>query len=223
MRDADTRPFSRPIPQKNDVLQSLHQVLAQKGDSFGMIDVNQLRKGTTFVREKELYKVVDYQHIKSGRGGATIRLTVRNLRSGSNSQMTFPSGNMIQDVRVEGRMVQYLYQEGDFLTFMDLENYEQPQLRRDVFGDDFLYLKENMELKLNSLDGEIIDYELPTTGEYTVTQAEMAIAGDRAQNPSKKVTIETGREITVPMFVGVGDVIKVNLEEGTYITRINSR
>lgn len=188
-----------------------------------MIDVNQLRKGTTFVRDNELYKVLDYQHNKTGRGGATIRVTVRNLRSGSTSQMTFPSGNTIEDVRVEGRNVTYLYEEGDFLTFMDMENYEQPQLRRDVFGDDFQYLKENMELKLNSYEGEVIDYEMPTTAEYEVVEAEMAIAGDRAQNPSKKVKIETGREITVPMFVSVGDVIKVNIEEGTYITRVGSR
>ncbi len=186
-----------------------------------MIDVNQLRKGTNFVRDGELYKVLDYKHNKTGRGGATIRVTVRNLRTGSTSEMTFPSGNMVEDVRVEGRNVQFLYADDEFLTFMDLETFEQPQLRRDVFGDDFYYLKENMELKLNSFNGEIIDYELPATAEYEVVEAEMAVAGDRAQNPSKKVRIETGLEITVPMFVSVGDVIKVNLEEGTYITRVN--
>lgn len=186
-----------------------------------MIDVNKLRKGTTFVREGELYKVIEYNHNKTGRGGATIRVQVRNLRSGSTSEMTFPSGNMIEDVRVEGRNVQYLYMEGDFLTFMDLENYEQPQLRREVFGSDFLYLKENMELKLNSYEGEVIDYELPTTAEYAVIEAEMAVAGDRAQNPSKKVKLETGVELSVPMFISVGDVLKINLQEGTYITRVS--
>jgi elongation factor P len=116
-----------------------------------------------------------------------------------------------------------LYEDGEFLTFMDLETYEQPQLRREVFGDDFFYLKENMELKLNSYQGEIIDYELPATAEYEVIEAEMAVAGDRAQNPSKKVKIETGIEIQVPMFVSVGDVIRVNLEEGTYITRVSNK
>lgn len=188
-----------------------------------MIDVNQLRKGTTFIRDGDLFKVLDYKHIKSGRGGATIRVTVRNLRTNSISEMTFPSGNTIEDVRVEGRTVQYLYEDGEFLTFMDLESYEQPQLRRDVFGDDFFYLKENMELKLNSYQGEVIDYELPATAEYEVVEAEMAVAGDRAQNPSKKVKIETGIEIQVPMFVSVGDVIRINLEEGTYITRVSNK
>lgn len=188
-----------------------------------MIDVNQLRKGTTFTRDGELFKVLDYQHIKTGRGGATIRVQVRNLRTGATREMTFPSGNTVEDIRVEGRTVQYLYQEGEFLTFMDLETYEQPQIRREVFGDDFYYLKENMQLKLNSYNGEFIDYELPTTMEYEVIESEMAIAGDRAQNPSKKVKIETGLEVTVPMFVNVGDIIKINLEEGTYITRVNTR
>lgn len=187
-----------------------------------MIDVNQLRKGTTFTSDNELYRVMDYKHNKTGRGGATIRVTVRNLRSGSTTQMTFNSGTNVEDVRVEGRPVQYLYDDGQFLTFMDLESYEQPQMRREIFGDDILYLKENMELKLNSFDGEIIDYELPNTAEYTVVEAEMAVAGDRVSNPTKKVKVETGLELAVPMFVSVGDVLKVNLEDGSYITRVTS-
>ncbi len=187
-----------------------------------MIDVNQLRKGTTFTRDGDLFRVVDYKHIKSGRGNATIRIKVRNLRSGSLSDMSFSSGNTVEDVRVEGRRVQYLYEDGEFLIFMDLESYEQPQLRREVFGEDFTYLKPNMELKLNSFEGEIIDFELPPTMEYEVVEAEMAVAGDRAQNPTKKIKLETGLEINAPMFVAVGDVVRVNLEEGTYITRVSS-
>jgi len=185
-----------------------------------MIDSNQLRKGTTFTRDGEIYKVLDYKHNKTARGGATVRVTVRNMRSGSTTQMTFNSGTSVEDIRVEGRTVQYLYTDGEFLTFMDMETYEQPQLRQDVFGDDFNYLKENMELKLNSYQGEIIDYELPKTMEYEVVEVEMAVAGDRANNPQKKVKIETGLEISAPMFIEVGDTIRVNIEESTYITRV---
>ncbi len=185
-----------------------------------MKDVNQLRKGTTFTIDGELYKVMTYKHHKPGRGKATIRVSVRNLRSGSTTEMTFNSGERIEDIRVEGRKVQYLYPDGEFLTFMDMSTYEQPQMLRDAFGDDFVYLKEGMDLKLNSYEGEIIDYELPKTMEYEVTDTEAAVVGDTAGTPNKKVTVETGLVVAVPLFVNVGDVIKVNLEEGTYITRV---
>jgi elongation factor P len=187
-----------------------------------VIDANQLRKGTTFTRDGELYKVLKYSHNKSGRGNATIRVTVRNLRSGATTEMTFSSGVRVEDIRVEARNVQYLYDDGEFLTFMDTETYEQPQLRKLIFGDDILYLKENMEIKLNSYEGEIIDYELPTTAEYEVVESEIAVAGDTANNPTKKVKVETGLEVTVPLFVNVGDIIKVNIEENRYITRVNN-
>src|SRR5262245_31937374 len=140
-----------------------------------MIDCNQLRKGTTYTEDGELLRVLDYTHNKTGRGNATIRVTVRNLRTGSTTQKTYTSGTKVEDVRVEGRTVQYLYDDGEFLTFMDMETYEQPQLRKDIFGDDFNYLKENMELRLSSFNGEIIDYELPTTMEYKVIEVENAV------------------------------------------------
>lgn len=187
-----------------------------------MIDSNQLRKGTTYTEGGELYKVVDYSHNKTARGGATIRVTIRNLRSGSTTQKTYNSGAKIEDVKVEGRTVQYLYEDGEFLTFMDMQTYEQPQLRKDVFGDEFQYLKENMEIKLNSYDEEIIDYELPSTMEYEVVEVENAVVGDRANNPQKAITLESGLVLQAPMFINVGDVVKVNIERGEYVTRVNS-
>jgi len=126
-----------------------------------MIDVNQLRNGTNFTLDGELYKVLNYHHNKTGRGSATIRVQVRNLRTGATREMTFTSGDRVEDIRIETSVVEYLYDDGEFLTFMDIETFEQPQMRKDLFGDDFLYLKENMQLKLMSYEGEIIDYELP--------------------------------------------------------------
>ena len=187
-----------------------------------MIDCNQLRKGTTYTEDGELFRVMDYTHNKTGRGNATIRVTVRNLRSGSTTQKTYTSGAKVEDIKVEGRSVQYLYEDGEFLTFMDNETYEQPQIRKDIFGDDFNYLKENMELKLNSFNGEMIDYELPTTMEYEVIEVENAVAGDRANNPQKAITLETGMKVQAPMFINVGDVVKINLERGEYLTRVNN-
>jgi elongation factor P len=185
-----------------------------------MIDVNQLRKGTSFTVDSELYKVLNYQHIKPGRGNATIRVTVRNLRSGTTREMTFTSGDRVEDIRIETAVVEYLYSDGEFLTFMDVETFEQPQMRRDLFGDDFLYLKEGLQLKLLSYGSEVIDYELPTTVEHEVVEAEMAIAGDTATGATKKVITETSLQVTVPLFVQVGDTIRIDTRDGSYVTRV---
>ncbi len=185
-----------------------------------MIDVNQLRKGTTFTEDSELFKVLDYQHVKPGRGSATIRVKVRNLRTGSIFEKTFPSGNSVQDIRLDNTEVEYLYDDGQFLNFIDNSTYEQPQLRRDVFGDDLVYLQPGMTVKLSSFDGEILDYELPSTVELKVIASEMAVVGDTANNPTKKVTLEGGIEVKVPMFVTVGDTIRIKTEDGSYMTRV---
>jgi elongation factor P len=185
-----------------------------------MIDVNQLRKGTNFTVEGEIYKVLDYKHIKPGRGSATIRTNVRNLRTGSTTEMTFISGDRVQNISVETVAVEYLYSDGEFLHFMDTETYDQPQLRTDVFGDDFLYLKENTTLKLSRYEGEIIDYILPTTVDHKVVEAEMAVAGDTATGATKKVITETGLAVKVPLFVNVGDTIRVSTDDGSYNTRV---
>lgn len=184
-----------------------------------MIDVNELRKGTTFTLDGELYKVLEYQHHKPGRGKATIRTTIRNLRSGSIIQKNFISGDRVQDIRVEGRLVQYLYSDGDFCHFMDMETYEQPVLRASVLGEDLLYLKENTELKLLQYEGETIDYELPTTVDMEVVESEMALAGDTATGATKEVRLETGLKVRVPLFVNVGDVIRVDTRSGVYLSR----
>ncbi len=185
-----------------------------------MIDVNDLRKGVTFTLDGELYKVLEYQHHKPGRGNATIRTTLRNLRTGATIQQTFISGDRVEDIRLESRVVEYLYTDGDTLTFMDVETFEQPEIRRDVFGDDVLYLREGMEIKLLSYNDEIIDYELPNSMVYEVVESEVAVAGDTATGATKKVTVDTGLQVTVPLFVDVGDKIKVNTVTGEYITRV---
>jgi elongation factor P len=185
-----------------------------------MIDVNQLRKGTTFTLDNELYKVLDYHHHKPGRGKATIRTKVRNLRSGATTDMTFTSGDSVQDIRVESRDVEYLYEDDAFLVFMDLETFEQPHMRREVFGEDIKYLKPNLQLVLQNYEGEVIDYQLPNTIDFEVTDSEMAVAGDTATGATKKVVVETGLQVTVPLFVNVGDVIRVRTDDNAYITRV---
>jgi elongation factor P len=185
-----------------------------------MIDVNDLRKGVTFTVDGNIYKVLEYAHNKPGRGNATIRTTLRDLRTGSTIQRTFQSGDRVQDIRVDSDVVEYLYNDGEFLHFMDITTFDQHELRLDVFGDDAKFLKENMQLKLASYDGEIIDYELPTSVEHKVAEAEVAIAGDTATGATKKVTTETGLKVTVPLFVNVGDTIRVDTRDGSYLTRV---
>ncbi len=185
-----------------------------------MIDVNALRKGVTFELDNNIFKVLEYTHHKPGRGKATIRVKARNLRTGSTIDKTFSSSEKIQDVRLEHHNVQYLYSDGEFFHFMDLETYEQPALRGEVLGDAIQYLKEEMEIKLTFYGDEPLDIELPITIDLEVVQAEASVRGDTATGVTKKVTTETGVEVDVPAFVNVGDSIRVDTRTGTYITRV---
>jgi elongation factor P len=184
-----------------------------------VIDVNELRRGVTFTMDGELYKVLEYQHHKPGRGKATIRTTLRNLRTGATVQQNFISGDRVEDIRVDRRGVQYLYTDGDLYHFMDTETYEQTALSAAALEEQIPYLKENMELVLSTFEGEAIDIELPTTVDMEVVEAELAVAGDTATGTLKKVTLETGMEVQVPLFIEVGDTIRVDTRSGKYVTR----
>ena len=185
-----------------------------------MIDVNELRRGVTFTMDDELYKVLEYQHHKPGRGKATIRTTLRNLRTGATIQKNFISGDRVEDIRIERRGVQYLYTDGDLYHFMDTETYEQTALSTAALGDQVRFLKESMELILAMYEDEPIDVELPTTVDMEVVEAELAVAGDTATGAMKKVTLETGLEVQVPLFIERGDVIRVDTRTGEYVTRV---
>lgn len=185
-----------------------------------MIDVNDLRKGVTFELDNGLYKVLDYHHNKPGRGNATIRVRVVNLRSGSTTEMTFQSGFRVQDVRLDFHNVQYLYNDGELYHFMDMETFEQPAINAKVLGDQAQYLKENLEIKLTFYQGEPIDVELPLTVDMEVVQADVAVRGDTATGVTKKITTDTGLQVQVPNFVEVGNIIRVNTSTGAYVTRV---
>jgi elongation factor P len=184
-----------------------------------MIDVNELRKGITFEVDGSLYKVADYEHHKPGRGKATIRIKARDLRTGTLRDMSFFSGDRIKDIRLDYHKVQYLYNDGEFYHFMDLETYEQPAIHGDVLGDATQYLKEGLEVKLTFYERESLDIDLPVTVDLEVIKAEMSVRGDTATGVTKKVTTETGLQVQVPSFVEVGDVIRVDTRDGSYVTR----
>lgn len=185
-----------------------------------MIDVNDLRKGVTFEFDGNLYKVLDYHHHKPGRGNATIKVKIVDLHRGSIMEQTFTSGDRVQDVRLDFHNVQYLYNDGSFYHFMDLDTYEQPALTAEVLGDAAPFLKEGMECKLTYYEDKPLDIELPLTVDMEVVEAEMAVRGDTATGLTKKVKTESGLQVQVPGFVNVGDVIRINTTTGGYVTRV---
>ncbi len=185
-----------------------------------MIDVNGLRKGVTFTMDGELYKVIEYQHHKPGRGKAVIRTKLRNLRSGSTIDKNFTSGDRVQDIRLDHQTVQYLYSDADFYYFMDVESYEQFPLPDGVLEDAKPYLKENLELELSSFEDEPLDVELPITVDLTVVEAPLGFAGDTASGATKEVTLETGLKVQTPLFIEEGDVLRIDTRDGRYVTRV---
>jgi elongation factor P len=185
-----------------------------------MIDVNDLRKGVTFELDGNLFKVLEYSHHKPGRGKATIRVKAVNLRSGTTLEKTFQSSDRVQDIHLDHHNVQYLYNDGDLYHFMDLETYEQPAIQSSVLGDSTLYLTENLRVKLTFYESEPLDVEIPITVEVEVIESDPSVRGDTATGVTKKVTTQTGLEVQVPNFIGVGDTIRVDTRDGSYITRV---
>jgi len=184
-----------------------------------MIDANDLRKGITFQIDNEIFKVLDYQHHKPGRGLATIRVKAVNLRTGSNIEKTFSSSEKVESIRLDYHQAQYIYNDGQDYYFMDTETYEQPPISATIVGEAANYLTEEMQVKLTFFQGEVLDIELPTAVELKVTKADPAVKGDTATGVNKKVVTETGLEVSVPAFIEIDDVIKVDTRSGEYITR----
>jgi elongation factor P len=185
-----------------------------------MIDVNDLRKGVTFEYDGQIYKVLEYSHNKPGRGNATIRTKLRNLKTGATIDRTFQSGDRVQDIRLDHHQVTYLYRDGNLYYFMDTETYEQPALTAETLGDNVNYLKEGQAAKLTFYEDDAIEIELPTAVDLEIVESEAGVRGDTATGANKLVTTETGLKVQVPLFVNVGDVIKVDTRSGEYLTRV---
>lgn len=185
-----------------------------------MIDVNELRKGVTFTMDGELYKVIEYQHYKPGRGKAVIRTKLRNLRTGSTLDKTFTSGERVQDIRLDHQTAQYLYTDGDFYYFMDVKTFEQFPLSDALLEDIKPFLIENMEIELSSFESEPLDVDLPITVDLRVIEAPPGFAGDTATGATKEVTLETGYKVQVPLFIEEDDVLRIDTRDGRYVTRV---
>ncbi len=185
-----------------------------------MITTGELKKNTIIVLDGELYKIMDYQHVKQGRGSAVARITLRSLRTGANTDRTFPSGSKFDDVELDRQIVQLQYVDGDTYHFMDTASYDQITLTTAEMGNARHYLREQDTADLLSYNGKAVDLELPTAVVLEVTWTEPGVRGDTATAANKPATMDTGLVVNVPLFVNMGDKIKVDTRTGGYLERV---
>jgi elongation factor P len=185
-----------------------------------MISTGELRKGVAIELDGELWQILDYHHIKMGRGSAQVKITLRNIKRGQTVERSFQAGTKWPRASMERRPVQFLYRDGDDFHFMDIDNYDQFMLRGEQLGDSVQYLKDGISLERTTYQGETIGVELPVTVDLKVTQTEPGFAGDTAQGARKAATLETGLVIQVPLFVTEGDTVRIDTRTGEYQTRL---
>jgi elongation factor P len=183
------------------------------------LSTNDLRNGMTLDLPDGLFSVVEFQHVKPGKGGAFVRTKLRNSRTKAVIERTFRADEKVEQAVIEKREMQYLYRDGDDYVFMDNTTYEQLQVAAPSLGEAASYLKEGDSAILQMYGGEIVDVDLPAAVELTVTETEPGIQGDRVSGARKPATLETGRVVQVPLFVNPGDRIKVDTRTGEYLTR----
>jgi elongation factor P len=185
-----------------------------------MISTGELKKGVAIELDGELWQILDYHHIKMGRGSAQVRITLRNIKRGQTVERSFQAGTKWPRASMEKRPVQFLYRDGDDFHFMDTDTYDQFMLRGEQLGDAVRYLKDGMTLDRTSYQGETIGVELPVAVDLRVETTEPGFAGDTAQGARKPATTETGLVVQVPLFVSEGDTIRVDTRTGEYQTRL---
>jgi elongation factor P len=184
-----------------------------------MISVNDFRTGLTIEVDGGIWRVLDFQHVKPGKGAAFVRSKLRNLRTGAIQEKTFRGGEKVAKAQIENRTMQYLYANGDMHVFMDTHSYEQSELPANTIEYELKFLKENMNVAIQTYQGETIGVELPNTVELKVVETEPGIKGDTASGGTKPATVETGLTVQVPFFINEGDVLIINTVEAKYVSR----
>jgi elongation factor P len=185
-----------------------------------MISTGELRKGVAIELDGDLWQILDYHHIKMGRGSAQVRITLRNIKRGQTIERSFQAGTKWPRAQMDRRPVQFLYRDADDFHFMDNDTYDQFSLTAAQLGDAVSYLKDGMTLDRTSYQGETIGVELPVTVDLKVETTEPGFAGDTAQGARKPATLETGLVVQVPLFVNEGDTVRVDTRTGEYQTRV---
>ena len=184
-----------------------------------MITAGDFRNGVTFEMDGQVCQVVEFQHVKPGKGAAFVRTKIKNVITGAVTERTFSPTDKFENAYVERREMQYLNADGDLYYFMDMDTFEQIPIDSHVLGDSLKFVKEEMMVKILSYKGNVFAVEPPTFVELEVTATEPGVRGDTATNTMKPATLETGAEIKVPLFINIGDKIKIDTRVGEYLSR----
>ncbi len=179
-----------------------------------------LRNGTTFELDNQVFRVVEFQHVKPGKGAAFVRTKIKNVITGAVLERTFNPSEKLQGAEIEKKEMQYLYEDGGLYYFMDNETYEQIPLNKEQLGDSLKYIKENMNVKMLSFKGKVFAVEPPMFVELEVTYTEPGFSGNTTTTSGKPAKLENGLEISVPLFIEIGDIIKIDTRTGEYMERV---
>jgi elongation factor P len=184
-----------------------------------MISASDFRNGVTFEMDGNVMQVIEFQHVKPGKGAAFVRTKIKNVISGAVTETSFNPTAKFENAYVEKKDMEYSYSDGDLYYFMDSETYDMMPINANVLGDAFRFVKENMTCKIMSYKGKVFGVEPPTFVELEITQTDPGFKGDTATNVTKPATLETGAEIRVPLFINIGDKIRVDTRSGEYLER----
>lgn len=184
-----------------------------------MISVNDFKTGLTIEVENNIWQVIEFQHVKPGKGAAFVRSKLRNLRSGNIQEKTFRAGERVSRAHIENKTMQYLYVSGDIHSFMDTTTYEQIEMQTSQIEHELQFIKENMEVSLITYEGEILGIDLPNNVQLEVAETEPGLKGDTVSGGSKSATLETGLVVQVPLFINQGEVLSISTADGKYISR----
>ncbi len=184
-----------------------------------MVTAGDFRNGVTFEMDGGVYSIIEFQHVKPGKGAAFVRTKIRNVITGAVTEKTFNPNDKYPTAYIERKDMQYLYNDGDLYYFMDNETFEQIPINSNVLGDNFKFVKENMECKVLSYKDNVFGVEPPNFVELEVTKTEPGVRGDTATNTLKPATLETGAEIRVPLFINEGEMIRIDTRTGEYMER----
>ncbi|MGM8213478.1 elongation factor P [Virgibacillus sp. W0430] len=184
-----------------------------------MISVNDFKTGLTIEFDNNIWQVMEFQHVKPGKGAAFVRSKLRNLRNGNINEKTFRAGEKVNKAHIEHNKMQYLYASGDAHTFMDVQTYEQIELQSNQIEHELNFMKENMEVDVITYQGEILGVDLPKNVKLEVAETEPGLKGDTVSGGSKTATLETGYNVQVPLFINQGDLLVISTSEGKYVSR----